>query len=449
MHFNYPRVDCSSAYRGSVSTRYHGDFESAEGLLRASFPSFGESLVGGMTLRSKRSAVCAESPTSSCGSTLSLSSILSTSPAKASVVSASSVSSKPIPIVAQKKHSTYVEKGQFHTWIGAMRAQSPPHILSLHSDTPDAFDLETAVHKSWLERHPSALSSFHKVIKNAHKKQIVVFLDYDGTLSPIVEDPERAFMSTEMRATVKDLASCFPTAVISGRSRSKVFDFVQLTELYYAGSHGMDIMGPAKSSDGFRVKGTKSRDKRGNDVVKFQPASEYLPVINKVCNALIESTKSIKGASVEHNKFCVTVHFRRVNEEYWEVLAERVQNVLKDYPTLTLTHGRKVLEVRPCISWDKGKAVEFLLKSLGYKDTGDVIPLYIGDDKTDEDAFKMVNRAKHGCSILVSSVPKPSDAKLSLQDPSEVMEFLRRLVRWKKWGLESRNSIQMGVYDFK
>lgn len=314
-----------------------------------------------------------------------------------------------------------------------MRAQSPPHVHSLHEDIPEAFDLEAAVYKSWLEKHPSALSSFDDVIKHAHKKQVVVFLDYDGTLSPIVEDPERAFMSTEMRASVKDLASYFPTAVISGRSRPKVFEFVQLAELYYAGSHGMDIMGPAKSSDGFRVKGTKTRDKKGNEVVLFQPASEYLPLINEVFTALIETTKLIKGAKVEHNKFCVTVHFRRVKEEHWEALAERVGNVLKDYPSLNMTHGRKVLEVRPSISWDKGKAVDFLLKSLGFKDTNDVFPLYLGDDKTDEDAFRTINGSKHGCSILVSSVPKSTEAKLSLQDPSEVMLFLRRLVQWKKW----------------
>lgn len=419
--------------------RYHGESENTEGFMRAGM--YGESFVGGMALRSKRSSVCSDPASSSCGSSSlhphQVSSIISTSPSKQSVLNSGS---KPIPIATTKRHNPYSDKGQFHTWIDAMRAQSPPHTHSLHGETPDAHDIEAAIYKSWLEKHPSALSSFDKVIRNSQKKQIVVFLDYDGTLSPIVEDPEKAFMSPEMRATVKDVASFFPTAVISGRSRPKVYEFVQLAELYYAGSHGMDIMGPAKNADGFRVKGTKCRDKKGNDVVLFQPASEYLPLINKVTTALLESTKVIKGAKVENNKFCVSVHFRRVKEELWEPLAERVGNVLKDYPTLSLTHGRKVLEVRPSIAWDKGRAVDFLLKSLGYKNTEDVIPLYFGDDKTDEDAFKMVNETKYGCSILVSSVAKPTVAKLSLEDPSEVMEFLRRLVHWKQWGFESRNN---------
>lgn len=65
-----------------------------------------------------------------------------------------------------------------------------------------------------------------------------------------------------MRAVVKDLATCFPTAIISGRARPKVYEFVQLSELYYAGSHGMDIAGPAKSSSGFKVAGSRSQDKK-------------------------------------------------------------------------------------------------------------------------------------------------------------------------------------------
>ena len=124
----------SSEVSGSLD-RYHGDLEGTEGLLRASFPNFGESFVGGMALRPKRSAVCTESASSSCGpsSLHQVSSIISTSPSKSSVLNASS---KPIPIVLQKKHNPYTDKGQFHTWIDAMRAQSPPHTHSLHGDTP-------------------------------------------------------------------------------------------------------------------------------------------------------------------------------------------------------------------------------------------------------------------------------------------------------------------------
>jgi len=73
---------------------------------------------------------------------------------------------------------------------------------------------------------------------------VVVFLDYDGTLTPIVSNPDEAFLSAAMRSAVQQVAQTFPTAVISGRGRDKVEAFVQLEELYYAGSHGLDIKGP-------------------------------------------------------------------------------------------------------------------------------------------------------------------------------------------------------------
>jgi len=208
----------------------------------------------------------------------------------------------------------------------------------------------------------------------------------------------------------------------------------------------MDISGPAQASNGFRVNGKIVKDKHGNDMVQFQPASEYLPLIDEVCKILIESTKVIKGARVEHNKFCVTVHFRRVKEEHWKALAEKVDNALKDFPTLNLTHGRKVLEIRPAIAWDKGKAVDFLLSSLGFADSNDVLPVYIGDDRTDEDAFRVLNDMKHACSILVTSVPKNTKATLSLREPAEVMEFLRRLVQWKKTGMDRCITAQSGRF---
>jgi trehalose 6-phosphate phosphatase len=63
---------------------------------------------------------------------------------------------------------------------------------------------------------------FEEILHKSEGKQIVMFLDYDGTLSPIVDDPDRAFMSKKMRNTVRKLAKCFPTAIVSGRCREKV-----------------------------------------------------------------------------------------------------------------------------------------------------------------------------------------------------------------------------------
>lgn len=92
--------------------------------------------------------------------------------------------------------------------------------------------------------HPCILASFDRFLSLASGKRLVVFLDYDGTLTPIVSDPDLALISESMRGTVKRVAQTFPTAIISGRGRKKVESFVQLDELFYAGSHGLDIKGP-------------------------------------------------------------------------------------------------------------------------------------------------------------------------------------------------------------
>ncbi|XP_039125478.1 probable trehalose-phosphate phosphatase 6 isoform X1 [Dioscorea cayenensis subsp. rotundata] len=307
-----------------------------------------------------------------------------------------------------------------NAWTDSMKISSPTQAMSVSTLVDEAYI-------AWTARYPSALDRFEEIIGASKGKQIVMFLDYDGTLSPIVEDPDRAFMSDTMRDAVRDIASYFPTAIVSGRCRDKVYSFVRLAELYYAGSHGMDIKGPVKGP-----KNTKSKTK----AVLFQPASEFLPMINEVFKTLLETTKSTPGAKVENNKFCVSVHFRCVEEKKWISLAEQVRSVLKEYPKLRITQGRKVLEIRPTIKWDKGKALEFLLESIGFANCDHVLPVYIGDDRTDEDAFKFVRKVLRdrgqGIGILVSKFPKDTNASYSLREPTEVMDFLHRLVDWKR-----------------
>ncbi|CAI0429202.1 unnamed protein product [Linum tenue] len=303
---------------------------------------------------------------------------------------------------------------RINSWIDSMRASSPTHMKSSSQSLSEQQQQQITL--------PSAMDNFDQIMEASRGKQIVMFLDYDGTLSPIVDDPDRAFMSKKMRTTVRRLARCFPTAIVSGRCRDKVYKFVRLAELYYAGSHGMDIKGPEKGS-----KYTK-----GTEPVICQPASEFLPMIDEVFKELVAKTKLTPGAKVENNKFCVSVHFRCVEEKKWSEVAEAVKSVLKKYPKLRLSQGRKVLEIRPTIKWDKGKALEFLLESLGFANCTDVFPVYIGDDRTDEDAFKVLKEREQGFGILVSKVPKETNASYSLQEPTQVMDFLQRLVDWKK-----------------
>ncbi|KAK8971468.1 putative trehalose-phosphate phosphatase 6 [Platanthera guangdongensis] len=314
------------------------------------------------------------------------------------------------------------------SWLESMRASSPTHLRPL----PFTSLAETHEHVEWKRRHPSVLAKFDQVTAAAKGKKIIMFLDYDGTLSPIVDDPDSAFMSKAMRAAVKAVAKYFPTAIVSGRCRDKVFNFVQLSELYYAGSHGMDIKGPTKWP-----KHIKPQEKS----VHCQPAWSFLPMINEVYNLLLERTKLIPGSKIENNRFCLSVHFRCVEENIWNRLAEEVRSVLARYPDLKLTQGRKVLEIRPTIEWDKGKALEFLLNELGFADSNDIFPIYIGDDRSDEDAFKVLRDRGQGFGVLVSKYPKETCATYSLKEPSEVKDFLRRLVEWKRVSMKEKQRI--------
>ncbi|EXB62198.1 Trehalose-phosphate phosphatase [Morus notabilis] len=287
---------------------------------------------------------------------------------------------------------------------------------------------------SWLAKHPSALNNFEEMMSEAEGKEVVVFLDYDGTLSQIVEEPDQAFMTDEMRSALGEVALAFPTAIVSGRRRDKVFKFVQLKNVHYAGSHGMDISTPSGS---LKYSGHEHQvittDEHGKEAVHFLPAQEFLPTIQEIIKDLREKTKDIKGSMIEDNQFCVSVHYRKVaNEEDVDILKKMVKSLMEAHKKFRISEGKKVLDIRPNIDWDKGRALQYLLDTLGYDSTSeDVFPVYIGDDKTDEDAFTAIRQIGRGFPIVVSSTPKQTKAAHSLRDPTEVMSFLKRLVSWK------------------
>jgi trehalose 6-phosphate phosphatase len=239
-----------------------------------------------------------------------------------------------------------------------------------------------------------------------------VFLDYDGTLTPIVERPEDAKLSDEMRAVVRDLAGELTVAVVSGRDRRDVQRLVKIDELVYAGSHGFDIRGP----EGMAIEHEVGRD--------------VGPELDEAERELHELTDSIEGAQIERKTYSIAVHYRRVAEGDQADVESAVDRVLERVEGLRKSSGKKVWEVQPDLDWHKGKAVLWLCEALGV-DTRASAPVYIGDDVTDEDAFREIEAGETplGVGIVVDETERETAARFRLRDVGEVQRFLEWMTR--------------------
>jgi trehalose 6-phosphate phosphatase len=254
----------------------------------------------------------------------------------------------------------------------------------------------------------AALDRLEEIFRQAAGKQLAVFLDYDGTLTPIVSRPEDAVLDPKMRQTLKELAEACFVAVISGRDLPDVQNLVGLDNLVYAGSHGFDITGP---------KGQR---------LEHQSGQEFLPALDQAEQALRDRLEDkIPGVQVERKKFSVAVHYRRAAAGRVGEVEGVVDQVLTDSRRLRKSTGKKIFELQPDLDWHKGKALLWLLKQLGL-DRPDVLPVYLGDDVTDEDAFAVLQ--DRGLGIAVQDAPGPTRARYRLRRPDEVRKFLQALI---------------------
>ncbi|MDQ2101853.1 trehalose-phosphatase [Azospirillum isscasi] len=258
---------------------------------------------------------------------------------------------------------------------------------------------------------PSALARFDAFAAMLGDRRPAVFLDYDGTLTPIVERPDLAILDESVRSVIRRLAGLCPVAVVSGRDLEDVARHVGIGELIYAGSHGFDIRGPG---------------------LRTQIGEEYLGDLDAAEAALSRRLDGIAGVLVERKRFAIAVHTRRVAApEGKAAVAEAVHAVAASLPKLRVTGGKEIHELRPNLPWDKGRAVLSLLDRLGLAGP-ETLPLYLGDDETDEDAFRaLAARGEgRGAGIRVMDPPAPSAAGWSLKDPAEAGAFLDRLAGW-------------------
>ncbi|MGW2661835.1 trehalose-phosphatase [Nocardia tengchongensis] len=229
-----------------------------------------------------------------------------------------------------------------------------------------------------------------------------VLLDFDGTLSAIVPDPGAATLVDGGAAALARLASRCPVAIVSGRELADLRDRVGVEGLWYAGCHGFELLAP----DGTTY------------VHDAAPGAEL--ALTEAAAELERSLRDIPGILVEHKRFAVAVHYRRVAPERVAAVTAAVHAQAHDRG-LRVTGGRKVVELRPDMDWDKGTALHWILGHL----TAPTLPIYFGDDLTDEDAFDAV--AAEGISVVVrhdENGDRRTAARFALPGPDGVRAFL-------------------------
>jgi trehalose 6-phosphate phosphatase len=239
-------------------------------------------------------------------------------------------------------------------------------------------------------------------------RNLFLFLDYDGTLTPIVSRPEKALCPVKVKRlleTLRDLPGVH-LAIVSGRSLEDVRRKVGVADITYVGNHGLEIEKPGR------------RLRKSMSSVR---TSELKEITRNVQKAL----KDLPGILFEEKGPILSVHYRNVPPKFSTQIPRVIEEELRPRKgRWKTTSGKMVLEIRPNIDFDKGRAVEEILKKFP---ASGLLPIYLGDDQTDEDAFRVIQGC--GISVFIGSPRFPSRADFFLRNPDEVHEFLQRC--WK------------------
>lgn len=242
---------------------------------------------------------------------------------------------------------------------------------------------------------------------------LVVMLDVDGTLAPIVEMFDRATVPLETQRAVAALAEHpdVHVALVSGRSAAVARRMVGVRNLWVAGNHGFEIEGPA-----------------GEDLAD-PSVYRYRAVMATAVERLEPLVSAMHGVIVENKAITLSVHWRLADPAIAPELREAVEQVSQPLG-LRITEGKRIFEIRPPALIDKGTAVLALAERLTSGHDGGAI-VFAGDDVTDEDAIRAL-RAHHPRSITVRILgdeSSPTEAEFSLRDTQAMRQFLEELAR--------------------
>ena len=248
----------------------------------------------------------------------------------------------------------------------------------------------------------------NNVFKKISKGQkIALFLDFDGTLVPIRKDPSQCVLAEEMKEQLKLLADserCY-LSILSGRSLPDIKGMVGIRNTCYSGNHGLIIS--------------------GNDMTYIHPKALIAkPFIDKAVRMLNKEIAGIEGAWIEGKKLTASLHFRSVLKKEVPSVKKAFYKIVSEFSgdrRLAVIKGKMFLELAPDASWNKGSAALWILNNL----KGKYLPVYVGDDWTDENAFRALN--KKGITIRVGKSAKTA-ANYYLKNQKEVAEFLKKVL---------------------
>ncbi|SFB94359.1 trehalose 6-phosphate phosphatase [Halobiforma haloterrestris] len=234
--------------------------------------------------------------------------------------------------------------------------------------------------------------------------RLLLCLDFDGTLAPIVDEPDEAAPTEDNRAAVAALSDhpAIDTAIVSGRALADVRERIDGPSIY-AGNHGLELA-------------------RKGSVAVHPVARKRTRLIEAVCETLETALDTVPNARIENKGVTATVHVRSVPSAARPVVAERTRAVVDRLAgdDLEISTGKRILEIEPAVPWGKGNAVALIAADA----PADAVPIYVGDDVTDESAFRTV--LPEGIAVRVGD-SAPSAASCRVEDPDDVTTFLQWL----------------------
>ncbi|MBZ0221016.1 MAG: trehalose-phosphatase [Candidatus Methylomirabilis sp.] len=243
-------------------------------------------------------------------------------------------------------------------------------------------------------------------------RDISLFLDYDGTLTPVAGRPEDARLSFHMKELVRMLAGSMPLAIVSGRGLSDIESLVGVDGLAYAGNHGLEAAAP-------------------DFTMTYDIGRAAREELNGLEPALLRLQERWKGVIFENKGVSHTVHYRLLGSRHFPLFKEEFDTTVA--PALSrglvrLTQSKRAFEIRASVKWDKGRAILWMLERNRFRGT---MPVFIGDDETDKDAYRALG--PKGLSVHVGCEADEAAFHLIAQD--EVKVFLKLILDTKLGGV--------------